>query len=365
MKKLATLFLVLVMLLTLTLTGCVSKQSATQPETAADKAADTATENAVDGSGDETQNDADDKLVIGMGMMIMAHPFAQDIYAGAMSVADANDAEILLVDGNFDVTTQMNGLDDIIATGKLDALMLWGVDSDSIVPTINECNRLGIPVISVDVLPSGGEMVAHVSSDNFEIGKNAGQYAMEQLKQKYDGEVKGTVVILNAPHISTMNDRTKGFIAAFDGYDDVEFIEKTVTDVNSDTFLSLVDDVTTAYPEGAFDIMFAPNSTAGVPAISGTEAAGRSDYFIVSVDACDEFAAALEKESNIFRGYVAQDGISIGIEAMTQCIKAARGEIGEYEKIAVPSIMVSAENYKEFNEQYSAQKELYAKYYTN
>ncbi len=356
MKKRTLILLAVVLVCAMMFTACAApageNTAAPSEETGADSTA--TSEAAAD----------DDQLVIGMSMMIMAHPFAQDIYAGAMSVADEYGAEIMLVDGNFDVTTQMNGMDDIIASGKLDALFLWGVDSDSIVPSIQECNGLGIPVISVDVLPNGGETVAHVSSDNFEIGMNAGEYAIECLKEKYNGEVKGKIVVLNAPHISTMNDRTQGFISAFEGYDGVEFIEKTVTDVNSDTFLSLVDDVIMANPTGSFDMMFAPNSTAGVPAISGTEAAGRTDYMIVSVDACDEFAAAVEKQDGIFKGYVAQDGITIGKEAMKRCIQAAQGELTEFEQVAVPSIMVSAENYEEFNKEYAAQQEELKQYYT-
>ena len=45
------------------------------------------------------------------------------------------------------------------------------------------------------------------------MGKTAGEYAADMLKEKY-GEVKGNVIVLSYPALETMNQRNEGFIEA-------------------------------------------------------------------------------------------------------------------------------------------------------
>ena len=65
------------------------------------------------------------------------------------------------------------------------------------------------------------------------MGKTAGEYAADMLKEKY-GEVKGNVIVLSYPALETMNQRNEGFIEALKEYPDVTIKEETVEECTAE-----------------------------------------------------------------------------------------------------------------------------------
>ena len=50
-------------------------------------------------------------------------------------------------------------------------------------PSIKEANEAGIPVINYDSFIEGAEVYARVGSGNKDMGKTAGEYAADMLKE--------------------------------------------------------------------------------------------------------------------------------------------------------------------------------------
>ena len=66
---------------------------------------------------------------------------------------------------------------------KCSAIVLCPTDAVSIGPVIQEANKAGIPVFTVDIaaLAPGVKVVSHVATDNFAGGKLAAQALIEAL----------------------------------------------------------------------------------------------------------------------------------------------------------------------------------------
>ena len=91
----------------------------------------------------------------------------------------------IIVYGEFDHTRQVEQVDDFIAK-KVDALILAPCDSMAIGEAIVKANEAGIPVFTVDIanLSGKGKVIAHIASDNFEGGRQAGRLMVKPLKVK-------------------------------------------------------------------------------------------------------------------------------------------------------------------------------------
>ena len=208
MKKFASLLLALVMVLSLVACG--------------NKPAD-------DGAAD----DGAEEIVIGVSLMDYQWEYFQDMAAAMRKVAAENGVTLIEADGGSDVAKQMKDIEDMIAAGKVKALVINAVSSAGIVPVIEEANAAGIPVITVDVQAEGGDVYAHVASDNKAIGATAAQDAVAYLESVY-GEAKGTVACVGYPQISTMKDRAEGFCAEMAKYPNIKVIDQSVVEL---TFL--------------------------------------------------------------------------------------------------------------------------------
>ncbi|WP_166462619.1 sugar ABC transporter substrate-binding protein [Amycolatopsis acidicola] len=80
------------------------------------------------------------------------------------------------------------------------------VDSDAIVPAIQQADKRGVPVVTVDVAPNGGKAYMVVRADNVLMAREA----CEEMGKRLNG--KGTVLELQgALGSANGRDRTEGF----------------------------------------------------------------------------------------------------------------------------------------------------------
>ena len=96
-------------------------------------------------------------------------------------------------------------------TKKVDIILLNAVDTKGIAAAVQQAKDAGIPVIAVDTNAEGG-VDATVTSDNYQAGKLAGEYVIEQLGGK------GKIAIIDGPPVSAVTDRIKGFEDAIKGF---------------------------------------------------------------------------------------------------------------------------------------------------
>ena len=271
-----------------------------------------------------------------------ANQFDFFVYIGAeiKKVGEENGVQVDMFDAALDVSKEADLMSQAILQ-KYDAIIVGPVDTQALIPSIKEANDAGIPVINYDSFIEGAEVYARVGSGNKDMGKTAGEYAADMLKEKY-GEVKGNVIVLSYPALETMNQRNEGFIEALKEYPDVTIKEETVEECTAEGGQKLTDNLLIANPEGTLDIIYGSN--AGV-ALASVSSAGREDIALVGIDNEEGQLNAL-KDGRYYKATVAQDSYSIGEEAMNAALSAIEGK--KTGDVVVPGILVTADNVEEY-----------------
>ncbi|HSG17799.1 MAG TPA: substrate-binding domain-containing protein, partial [Anaerolineae bacterium] len=103
--------------------------------------------------------------VLGLSLSTLNNPFFVTLAEGAQEAADAAGSELIVVDAQDDPAQEATNMEDLIQRG-VDAIMVNPTDADAIVPSIQKANDAGIPVFTIDRGAAGGDVVAHIASDN-------------------------------------------------------------------------------------------------------------------------------------------------------------------------------------------------------
>lgn len=274
-----------------------------------------------------------------------ANQFDFFVYIGAeiKKVGEENGVQVDMFDAALDVSKEADLMSQAILQ-KYDAIIVGPVDTQALIASIKEANEAGIPVINYDSFIEGAEVYARVGSGNKDMGKTAGEYAADMLKEKY-GEVKGNVIVLSYPALETMNQRNEGFIEALKEYPDVTIKEETVEECTAEGGQKLTDNLLIANPEGTLDIIYGSNAGVALGALASVSSAGREDIALVGIDNEEGQLNAL-KDGRYYKATVAQDSYSIGEEAMNAALSAIDGK--KTGDVVVPGILVTADNVEEY-----------------
>lgn len=269
-----------------------------------------------DKSEKETGGKKDDSVKIGLSVSTLNNPFFVSLKQGAEEEAKAQGAEIVTVDAQNDSAKQVSDIEDLIQQG-VDVLLVNPTDSAAVAVAIESANNANIPVITVDRSAEGGEVVAHIASDNVAGGEMAGKFILEKLGNK------GKVVELEGiPGSSAARERGEGFHKAVDAVADVEVVAKQAADFDRAKGLSVMENIL----QGNKDIqaVFAHNDEMALGALEALQAAGLTDVIVVGFDATDDAVKAVE--SGNMAATVAQKPAIIGQQGVTTALKVANDE---------------------------------------
>lgn len=269
-----------------------------------------------DKSEKETSGKKDDSVKIGLSVSTLNNPFFVSLKQGAEDEAKAQGAEIVTVDAQNDSAKQVSDIEDLIQQG-VDVLLVNPTDSAAVAVAIESANNANIPVITVDRSAEGGEVVAHIASDNVAGGEMAGEFILEKLGNK------GKVVELEGiPGSSAARERGEGFHKAVDAVADVEVVAKQAADFDRAKGLSVMENIL----QGNKDIqaVFAHNDEMALGALEALQAAGLTDVIVVGFDATDDAVKAVE--SGNMAATVAQKPAIIGQQGVTTALKVANDE---------------------------------------
>lgn len=268
------------------------------------------------------------------------------VYMGAKvkQIAEEYDITIDSFDAAADVTKEADLMTQAVLQ-KYDAIIMGPVDSEALVPSVQEAVNAGIPVINYDSFMENVDVHARIGSNNKELGKTIGEYAVEYLKEKY-GKVEGKVIILTFPALETINSRISGFKEAFADYPDVVLQEEVVKNPpNAESGQLMTENLLIANEKDSIDVVFGPNAGIALGANAAVVSAGRSEIAVLGIDNEQGELDAIA-EGGTFKATVAQDGIKIGEEAINAAIKAIQGE--KTGDVSVPGVLVTNDNIEEY-----------------
>lgn len=174
-----------------------------------------------------------DAVTLGLAGSFLTDPFQVVLVENIGTESTAAGVELLpATNANADSAKQITDIQNLLGQ-QVSSLIVIPVDSDAIIPAIEQANAAGVPVVTVDVAPNGGEVYMVVRSDNYVMGKNACVAMGEAI-----GGV-GTVLNLQGSLASVNGlERSDGFTDCMaESYPDVEVISKP-TDWKADKAVS-------------------------------------------------------------------------------------------------------------------------------
>ena len=164
---------------------------------------------------------------------------------------------------------------------KVDVLVVSPNESEACTPVIEKAYQQGIPVILVDRKIATESYTAYVGANNYQIGKEAGLYAIGVLKGKGNiAEVRGT------KGSTSDAERHKGFVDALKNAPEVQIVAETWGNFLQADAKTQMQQIFQEHPH--IDLVFAMND----PMAAGTHEAAMQFNgkipFIIGVDALQQ-----------------------------------------------------------------------------
>ena len=252
---------------------------------------------------------------IGLILSTLDNPFFVDLKTGIEKKANELGYDVVVLDSQNDPAKEVSNMEDLTIK-NVDVVLLNPVDSDSAIASVMIANGSELPVITVDRVANGGEVVSHIASDNAAGGKMAADYLIEQLGGK------GKIVELEGiAGSSATRDRGQGFEDGIKN-SDFDLVAKQSADFDRTKGLSVMENIIQS--KGDIDAVFAQNDEMALGAQKALEDAKMNDVLVVGFDATDDAVEAVKNGK--MAATVAQQPILIGEVAVKAVDKFLKGE---------------------------------------
>ena len=284
-----------------------------------------------------TQDDG--KIVIGMTVPSLTHPFFIHLRDNVVDEAQQLGVEVIAVDAEDVAAKQMSIVEDFIAR-RVDGVVISPIGADTLVPAIEALNKASIPVVTVDRKVSGGQVLVHVGADNVEGGRAAARFIVDQLAGK------GRVIELEGtPGASPAIDRKAGFHAVIDATD-IEVIASQTANFQRANGQSVMENLLQVHRD--FQAVYAANDEMMLGAIEAMEASKVDGAQVVTVgyDAIPDAlsyvrAGRLDASVEQYPGRQAREALRLLVAHLRT---GARPETGE---LYIKPVVISAANLDE------------------
>lgn len=264
-------------------------------------------------SKESDSSDKDGSYKIGLSVSTLNNPFFVTLSDGAKAKAEELGATLTVVDAQDNAAKQASDVEDLIQQG-VDLILINPTDSEAVVATVEAANAADIPVITVDRSSEGGEVVAHIASDNIAGGELAGEYLLGLI-----GEGAQVVELEGIAGSSAARDRGEGFNNIAN--EKLDVVAKQTANFNRAEGLTVMENILQGNPD--VKAVFAHNDEMALGALEAIEAAGK-DILVVGFDATED--AVKSVEAGKLAGTVAQKPDLIGQKAIEAAIKSLKGE---------------------------------------
>lgn len=218
-----------------------------------------------------------------------------------------------MADAQDDASKQASDVENLIQKG-VDLIIINPVDSASVATAVEAANNANIPVITVDRSAEGGEVVAHIASDNVAGGELAGDYLMTLID-----EGAQIAMLEGVAGSSAARDRGEGFLNIVEGK--VNLVASQTANFNRTEGLTVMENILQANPD--VKAVFAQNDEMALGALEAISAANK-DIVVIGFDATEDAVAKVQ--AGELAATVAQQPALIGEKAIETAVKVLNGE---------------------------------------
>ncbi len=258
-----------------------------------------------------------DRPQVGVTLLTEAHVFYQNLKQGLQQGADSLGVDLHVVAGEWDLARQTSQVQNFVTQG-MDAIVIAPVNSSGIVSAIEDANHAHIPVFTADISADGGQVAAHVASDNIQGGRLLGEYVATRLKGG------GNVAILDQPTVASVRDRVTGFVDALAKYPNIRIVARPAVERGlRDVAKQKMDNLLTT--DQHIDAVFGTNDDCALGALAAIQAAGTKNVFVVGYDATPEARTEIASGTALVADAV-QDPVTIGRRTIETVVKVLNGQ---------------------------------------
>jgi ribose transport system substrate-binding protein len=249
---------------------------------------------------------------VGLSISTLNNPFFVDLRDGGQTAARRLNVNLVVLDAQNDSAREASQIEDLIQR-RVAVIAINPTDSDAIVPTIRKINAARIPVVTVDRGANGGNVLAHIASDNVAGGMMAAEYVGKRLNGR------GNVVMLEGiAGTSAARDRGKGFREGLKKYPAIRLVAVQTADFDRAKGLTVMENILQA--QRSISAVFAQNDEMALGAVQAIEAAKRQrEMFVVGFDAIADAIAAVK--AGKMAATIAQQPVVMGRLAVEAAVK--------------------------------------------
>lgn len=161
------------------------------------------------------------------------------------------DVEFIVKDANDDNDKQIRDIHELVSAG-IDILIVSANEAEQLTPTVEDVFNDGIPVVIIDRMINSSKYTSYIGADNLSIGREAGYFAVELLKDK--GKIL-EITGLNGSMPAI--ERSSGFREVISRYPDISIVNTIEGGWLENRTLKLTDSL--FYSSTDFDLIFAQN----------------------------------------------------------------------------------------------------------
>ena len=290
---------------------------------------------------DGNSKPAESKGVIAYSPLTLSNPFFKVIGDHIKAEAEKNGYEVRMVDPDMDVKKQSDQIDDFISSG-VTAIVLVPCDRLSVGPAVQQANKAGIPVFTVDAkcAAEGAKIEGHVGTDNFQGGELAGKAMINAL-----GDTGGKVLILDFKKANSCVLRVGGFKKVIDAHNKtatgkIEIVSEL--DGNGDRTKGYQSTADALQAHEDLDAIFAINDPSALGAYTAVKEANREDKIkIIGFDGQLDGKQAI-KDGKIFADPI-QHPDKMGRQIVQLIMKYQAGEKFETETLIPATLYTKTE----------------------
>jgi ribose transport system substrate-binding protein len=209
-----------------------------------------------------------------------SNPILRGVRIGGEIAAKSLDAEIVHFIPRSEAPAEQLGLVDEVVRIKPDAIVFAPFDPKAMVPAVDKLNAAGIPVTNVNERLAGGNVVAYVGTDDYQLALTTARYLINAMGKK------GNVVILEGPdNLPTSIARVKAYKDALKEFPDVKLLASKSANYARAPAIEVMKSFLRLYPQ--IDGVLAANDPMAIGAVEALKAANRKAP-VVGINASKE-----------------------------------------------------------------------------
>jgi ribose transport system substrate-binding protein len=210
-----------------------------------------------------------------------SNPIVRGVRVGSEAMAGKlGDQSMHFVPRTENSVPEQIGLADEVLRNKPDALVFSPSDPKALLPTVEKFNAAGIAVVNVIDRLEGGQVVAYVGNDDYDLAVVTARYLLKAMGGK------GNVVMLEGPPaLATAVARSRGFNDALKEFPDIKLLAAKSANYARPVAQQTMRDFLRAYPQ--IDGVLAANDPMAIGANEALKAASKK-ALVVGINASAE-----------------------------------------------------------------------------